>query len=96
MVNNTFLKERMIFSHQCVFGKISSGAPHDQSNKQGRNPKFKWHHLCMVFYCTGHHHLIEINPVAEDDQHRHHRYHRPVALYASLHQDQQWTQKVYN
>ena len=94
MVDNTFFQERVVLCQHREFADYPCRLPHDQSHKAQGDPKIEQIHRHMVGIGFGKYHLVEIQPVSEDQKYGHKSYRTPVAFGAPLHKDQQRAHKV--
>src|SRR5580698_5621932 len=94
MVDNTFFQKRMILGQYRELAEYPPGLPHNQSDKPCRDAEIEEIHRHMIGIRTGENHLVEIQPVSEQQKYGHKSYRRIVPFGSPAHKDQQGSQEV--
>src|ERR1700761_6801664 len=94
MVDNTFFQKRMILGQYRKFAENPSRLPHDQSDKSCRDTEVEEVHRHVIGIRSGENHLVEVQPVPEQQKYGHKSYRRIVPLGTPAHKNQQWSQEV--
>jgi len=94
MVNGALLDERMMRCHQWFLGQSFSYKQHDQTSVESQYTKFEPSQAIVFMQGSRHDHLIEVNPVSHDDEHRQHSNGGKVSFGSPSHQQQERNSKV--
>jgi len=84
----------MIFRQKRKPRQNIAGLIDDDSQESSGNPKIKEVHRHMIRKKTRKYHLIEIQPVAKQNQGRHKRHQRPISLGTPAHINQERSKEI--
>ena len=93
-MDDTFFQEWVVLCQHREFAHYPRRLPHDQPDKSCRDAEVEEVHRHMIGIRTGENHLVEIQPVSEQQKYGHKCYRGIVPFGAAAHKDQQGRQEV--